>query len=84
VNVPWAQAVSGFTLLFEALALRMAKEMTVAGMAQMMNCGRAALWRILSRHVADTEVLAPGLSLLLYSSRFPLGRIPGFLTQHNV
>jgi len=53
-NVPWARAGSGFTLLFEALALCMAKEMTVAGMAQMMNCGQAALWRILSRYVADT------------------------------
>lgn len=54
VNVPWARAGSGFTLLFEALALCLAKEMTVAGMAQMMNCGQAALWRMLARYVNDT------------------------------
>lgn len=54
VNVPWARAGSGFTLLFEALALCMAKEMTVAGIAKMMSCGEAALWRMLARYVNET------------------------------
>jgi transposase len=54
VNVPWARAGSGFTLLFEALALCMAKEMTVAGLAKVMGCGEATLWRILARYVTET------------------------------
>ena len=54
VMVPWARAGSGFTLLFEALALCLAKEMTVAGLAEAMSCGQAVLWRILARYVDET------------------------------
>ena len=54
VNVPWARPGSGFTLLFEALALCMAKEMAVAGTATIMNCLQASLWRILAHYVEAT------------------------------
>jgi transposase len=54
VNVPWARPGSGFTLLFEALALCMAKEMAVAGTAKVMNCQQASLWRILAHYVTAT------------------------------
>ena len=54
VNVPWARAGSGFTLLFEALALCMGKEMTVAGLAKTMNCSQSRLWRMLTSYVKET------------------------------
>jgi len=63
VNVPWARAGSGFTPLFEALALCLAKEMTVADMAKRMNCGQAALWRMLARYVNETVAMEDYSSL---------------------
>jgi transposase len=54
VNVPWARTGSGFTLLFEALALCLSKEMTVTGIAKTMSCGQAALWRMLTHYVNET------------------------------
>lgn len=61
--MPWARAGSGFTPLFEALALCLAKEMTVADMAKRMNCGQAALWRMLARYVNETVAMEDYSSL---------------------
>jgi len=54
VMVPWARPGSGFTLLFEALTLCLAREMTVKGMAGMMHCSAGAVWHILHQYVAAT------------------------------
>jgi transposase len=51
VGVPWARPGSGFTLLFEALALLMCQQMPVAGAAKIMQAHANSLWRILSHYV---------------------------------
>ena len=50
--VPWARAGSRFTLMFEALALTLAREMPVAACARMLRCTSNALWRQIDAHVA--------------------------------
>jgi transposase len=51
VEVPWARSGSGFTLLYEALALCMAKEMPVSAAAGLLRCHADSLWRILAHYV---------------------------------
>src|SRR5512139_537427 len=50
-NVPWARPGSGFTLLFEALALLMCQQMPVAGVAKVMQANANTLWRLLTHYV---------------------------------
>lgn len=50
--VPWARPGSGFTLLFEALALQFATAMPVARAAVMLGEHDTRIWRILEHHVA--------------------------------
>ena len=50
-NVPWARPGSGFTLLFEAMALLMCQQMPVAGVAKVMQANANTLWRLLSHYV---------------------------------
>jgi transposase len=50
-NVPWARPGSGFTLLFEALALLMCRQMPVAGVAKVMQANANTLWRLLTHYV---------------------------------
>jgi len=52
VNVPWARPESGFTLLFEAMIMTLAKSMPVNTMARFVNEHDTRLWRIL-HHYAD-------------------------------
>ncbi|MCH9828665.1 MAG: ISL3 family transposase [Gammaproteobacteria bacterium] len=47
VTVPWARPGSGFTLLFEALALTLARAMPVAQVARLLGVRDARLWRVL-------------------------------------
>jgi transposase len=51
VNVPWARPGSGFTLLFEALALVMCQEMTVSAASRLMRAHANTLWRLLTHYV---------------------------------
>jgi len=51
VNVPWARAGSGFTLLFEAYVLALAKAMPIANIAEWMGENDTRLWRILEHYV---------------------------------
>lgn len=53
VPVPWARPGSGFTQLFEALALTLCQAMPVQKVAQHLGVGDDALWRML-RHYVDT------------------------------
>ncbi|MCB2203161.1 ISL3 family transposase [bacterium] len=52
VTVPWARPGSGFTLLFEALAMSMAPHMPVADIARQFRIHDTRLWRILRFHIA--------------------------------
>jgi transposase len=53
VEVPWARSGSGFTLLFEALVVRLAKDMPMAAIARLVGEHDGRLWRLL-QHYVDT------------------------------
>ena len=51
VTVPWARPDSGFTLLFEALVLMLAKSMPVLAVARFVNEYDTLVWRIVTHYV---------------------------------
>jgi transposase len=51
VDVPWARAGSGFTLLFELLVLSLSREMSVAAVSELTSEHANRLWRILKHYV---------------------------------
>lgn len=51
VNVPWARKGSGFTLLFEALAMTLITHMPVAAAARLVGEHDTRLWRIVFHYV---------------------------------
>ena len=56
VNVPWAREGSGFTLLFEALALTMCQGgLPVSQAAQMLRVGDKQLWRRIEHYVSQAR-----------------------------
>ncbi|MCA1701066.1 MAG: ISL3 family transposase [Actinobacteria bacterium] len=55
VAVPWARAQSGFTLLFEALVMALAKQMPVAAIAALVGEHDTRLWRIVHHYVDDAR-----------------------------
>ena len=48
---PWARAGSGFTLLFEAYVLALAKSMPIANAAERLGEHDTRLWRIVEHYV---------------------------------
>jgi transposase len=55
VPVPWAREGSGFTLLFEAFIMAMAKEMPVNAIARIVGEHDTRIWRILNHYVEETR-----------------------------
>ena len=51
VQVPWARAGSGFTLLFEALVMTMARDMPVNVMSRLLSVTDTRLWRVINAYV---------------------------------
>ena len=51
INVPWARPDSGFTLLFEQVALLLMREMPVSAAARIIGVTDQWLWRILRFYV---------------------------------
>jgi transposase len=51
VEVPWARAGSGFTLLFEALLMTMVPHMPVKAAARLMEEHDTRLWRVIHHYV---------------------------------
>jgi transposase len=51
VQVPWARPGSGFTLLFEALLLAMAREMPVNAVGRLADEQDTRIWRVLEHYV---------------------------------
>jgi len=51
VAVPWARSGSGFTLLFEALVMMMAKAMPVIAVGRIVNEHDTLIWRIVTHYV---------------------------------
>src|SRR5271165_2934423 len=51
VATPWARAGSGFTLLFEAFMLTLAKAMPIANAARLLGEHDTRMWRIVEHYV---------------------------------
>jgi len=51
VPVPWAREGSGFTLMFEAFAITLARQMPILAIARIFGVGDDPLWRMLRHHV---------------------------------
>lgn len=51
VPVPWARSGSGFTLLFEAMVMTMARDMPVNVIAKLFAVTDTRLWRVLDAYV---------------------------------
>ena len=51
VPVPWARTGSGFTLMFEAFAVTLARQMPILAIARIFGVGDDPLWRVLRHHV---------------------------------
>lgn len=52
VKVPWARSGSGFTLLFEALTMLLAREMPMSAVAETLDERDTRLWRV-ARHYVE-------------------------------
>jgi transposase len=57
VSVPWAREGSGFTALFEALALALCRELPVAQAATLLRCTDKQLWRRIKHYVEQARAL---------------------------
>ena len=57
VGVPWAREGSGFTALFEALALALCRELPVRPAAALLRCADKQLWRRIEHYVAKARSL---------------------------
>lgn len=55
VPVPWAREGSGFTLLFEALALSLCKQLPVAQAARHLRADAKALWRRIEHYIEQAR-----------------------------
>ena len=55
VNVPWARPESGFTLLFEAFVMALAREMPISAVAELMAEHDTRLWRIVRHYVKQAH-----------------------------
>jgi transposase len=53
VSVPWARPGSGFTLLFEALAMTLVTAMPVAAAARIVGVHDTRLWRVVLHYVEE-------------------------------
>ena len=57
VPVPWARPGSGFTLLFEAWAVEMARHLPVSTLAEQVGETDTRLWRFISHYVDEARKL---------------------------
>jgi transposase len=55
VAVPWARPGSGFTLLFEALVMALAREMPVAAVSALVGEHDTRLWRMVRHYVGEAH-----------------------------
>jgi transposase len=57
ITVPWARSGSGFSQLFEAFVIALAKEMPVKAIADLLEIGDDRLWRVLDHYVPAAREL---------------------------
>ena len=53
--MPWARAGSGFTLLFEAFILQLAKEMPVNAVARLIGEHDTRIWRVIEHYAEEAR-----------------------------
>jgi transposase len=63
VNVPWGRTGSGFTLLFGAMVMVLAKEISVKAMSKIVKEHDTRLWRILNHYVQEARRKADSSSI---------------------
>ncbi len=84
VEVPWARSGSGFTLLFEALIMALAREMPVAAIGKLLGEHDTRIWRVIHHYV---EQARDGLDFADVSSvavdAQTVGSVPAFHTFLN-
>lgn len=56
-EVPWARPGSNFTLLFEALALSLCKDLPVLQAANLLRCVDKKIWRFINHYVPQARKL---------------------------
>ena len=61
VQVPWARAGSGFTLMFEALLMVLVREMPVMAVARIVGEQDTRIWRVM-RHYVETALAQVSLA----------------------
>lgn len=57
VMVPWARSGSGFTQLFDAFVIALAREMPVKAVADLLDVGDDRIWRVLDHYVPAARAL---------------------------
>lgn len=55
IEVLWARPKSGFTMLFEALVMTLAKEMSVKGVAGIVGEHDTRIWRVIAHYVEEAR-----------------------------
>jgi transposase len=55
VEVPWARPGSGFTLLFEAMAMLLCEQMPVSDAAELLQEQDTRLWRVVMHYVEEAQ-----------------------------
>lgn len=55
VEVPWARPGSGFTLMFEAMVMALAREMPVSALADLFQEHDTRLWRVVRHYVKQAH-----------------------------
>jgi transposase len=58
VEVPWSRPGSGFTLLFEALVMALAREMPIQAVAELVGEHDTRLWRVVHHYVDEARARA--------------------------
>ena len=58
--VPWAREGSGFTLLFEALAMLLCREMPMAAVSDTLGEHDTRLWRVAAHYVEAAHARTRG------------------------
>lgn len=53
VEVPWAKANTGFTLLFEEFVMNLAKKMSIHAISKLLDESDGRLWRIVHRYAKE-------------------------------
>jgi transposase len=57
-EAPWGVQGTGFTLLFDALIMQLAKDMPVAKIAELVDENDTRIWRIIGKHVNLAHLVA--------------------------